>query len=72
MTMPETVGDGEKPFDVLSLVHRAISIVGSTLLLTELSLQQQRDHLGLLNTLLKEWMASQSSASKDGSSTNTP
>lgn len=57
MTMPETADAGEKPFDVLSLVHRAISIVGSTISLTELSLQQQRDHLGLLNTLLKEWMA---------------
>jgi hypothetical protein len=63
MIMLETVEDGEKPLDVLSLVHRAISIVGSTISLTELSLQQQRDHLGLLNTLLKEWMVNQSSVS---------
>jgi hypothetical protein len=61
--MPEKDDAGEKPFDVLSLVHRAISIVGSTVSLTELSLQQQRDLLGLLNTLLSEWMANQSSAS---------
>lgn len=61
--MPETVVDGEKQFDVLSLVHRAISIVGSTVSLTELSLQQQRDLLGLLNTLLKEWMVNQPNTS---------
>jgi hypothetical protein len=61
--MPETEGDGEKQFDVLSLVHRALSTVGSTVSLTELSLLQQRELLGLLNMLLKEWMANQSSVS---------
>jgi hypothetical protein len=69
MIMPETGADGEKPFDVLSLVHRAISTVGSTVSLTELSLRQQKELLGLLNTLLNEWMVNQSSASRDGSST---
>lgn len=66
---PEKEDDGEKPFDVLSLVHRALSTVGSTVLLTELSLQQQRELLGLLNTLLSEWTVNQSSTSKEQSST---
>jgi hypothetical protein len=57
MTTPEKEDDGEKPFDVLSLVHRALSIVGSTVSLTQLSLKQQQELHGHLNTLLSEWMA---------------
>lgn len=63
MTTLERESDGETPSDVLLLVQRAISITGSTVLLTELSLQQQREHLGLLNTLLREWMANPPSMS---------
>ena len=55
--MQEKENDGEKPFDVLFLVQRAILIAGSTVSLTKLLQEQQVECLGLLNTLLKEWMA---------------